>query len=161
MNWIVKTLLLGVQIFLVTSATAAVNSLPAPYPVAEEGNTRFVIHLPHKDRTEEEGYKVELIVGRVMSTDGINRVGLGGSIERKTLQGWGYNYYVVPALGPAMSTLIGVPEGTPRVERFVTGPTLLIRYNSRLPIVVYTPEDTEVRYRIWKASDTIEKAGKG
>ena len=36
----------------------------------------------------------------------------------------------------------------------------LIRYNRRLPIVVYAPEGVEVRYRIWNArleTKTIEK----
>jgi len=39
------------------------------------------------------------------------------------------------------------------VNRFITlgGGPFLIRYNSRLPIVVYVPEDVEVRYRIWSA----------
>jgi ecotin len=27
----------------------------------------------------------------------------------------------------------------------------LIRYNSRLPVVIYVPADAQVRYRIWKA----------
>ena len=161
MNGIVGSLVLGTLVFLMISATAGASSLPAPYPVAEEGVARFVIHLPHKDRAEEKGFKVELIVGRVMPTDGVNRVGLGGSIERKTLQGWGYDYYVVADLGPAMSTLIGVPQGKPKVEKFVTGPSRLIRYNSRLPVVVYVPADAEVRYRIWQASETINKADRG
>jgi len=30
---------------------------------------------------------------------------------------------------------------------------LIIRYNSRLPIVVYVPENARVRYRIWRAGE--------
>jgi len=160
MNQIMRIILLGALALLVTSVGAEEKSLPAPYPDAQEGIARYLIQLPHKDRAEEGGYKVELIVGKTMPTDGVNKVRLSGSIERKTLKGWGYDYYEVPNLGPAMSTLIGVPEGSPIVERFVTGPTRLIRYNSRLPIVVYVPEDAEVRYRIWTASTTSEKASR-
>jgi ecotin len=55
-------------------------------------------------------------------------------------------------------------DGTnaPKVDRFITlaGEPYLIRYNSRLPIVVYVPAEVEVRYRIWSAepeSRTMEK----
>lgn len=34
----------------------------------------------------------------------------------------------------------------------------MLRYNSKLPIVVYTPENVEVKYRIWKAEDKIQDA---
>jgi ecotin len=52
-----------------------------------------------------------------------------------------------------MSTMMAAPEGSEKVERFVPGSPLLIRYNSRLPIVVYAPEGYEIRYRIWAAGD--------
>ena len=108
--------------------------------------------MPHKDRGEENAFKVELIVGKMMLTDGVNRMFLGGGkIAPKPLKGWGCTYYEVPRLGPAASTLIGVPPGTPKVEKFVTGSSQLIRYNSRIPIVVYVPQVAEVRYRIWSA----------
>jgi ecotin len=46
----------------------------------------------------------------------------------------------------------------PKVDRFVTlrGEPYLIRYNSRLPVVVYVPEGAEVRYRIWRADTEIK-----
>jgi ecotin len=31
------------------------------------------------------------------------------------------------------------------------GEPYMVRYNSRLPIVVYVPTGTEVRYRVWTA----------
>ena len=45
---------------------------------------------------------------------------------------------------------MAVDPDTPQVERFITlgGKARLIRYNSRLPIVVYLPTDVEVRYRL-------------
>jgi ecotin len=45
----------------------------------------------------------------------------------------------------------------PKVERFITlgGEPELLRYNSRLPLVVYVPVGVEVRYRIWKADQEI------
>ena len=44
-------------------------------------------------------------------------------------------------------------EGSEKIKQFVSGTPLLIRYNSRLPIVVYAPEDYEIKYRIWTAGD--------
>ncbi len=40
----------------------------------------------------------------------------------------------------------------------MVGEGFLLRYNSKLPIVVYAPKDVEVRYRIWSASEKVEKA---
>ena len=39
------------------------------------------------------------------------------------------------------------------------GEGFLIRYNSKLPVVVYVPDEFEVRYRIWTAGDRVERAG--
>ena len=35
------------------------------------------------------------------------------------------------------------------------GDTGMLRYNSKLPIVVYTPDNVDVKYRIWKAEEKI------
>lgn len=47
------------------------------------------------------------------------------------------------------------------VKTFVAGTPLLVRCNSRLPIVVYAPTGYQVRYRIWHAPADAEKAEKG
>jgi ecotin len=125
---------------------------------AQEGMERFAIVLPHKERGEEDGFKVELIVGKEMLTDGVNRVRLGNAIEPRTLEGWGYTYYEVTGPSETISTLMAPPEGAPKVKAFVTAAPLHVRYNSRLPIVVYAPSGFEVRYRIWSASETTHKA---
>ena len=48
---------------------------------------------------------------------------------------------------------MAIDPNAPKVNRWITlgGEPYLIRYNSRLPIVVYVPEGVEVRYRIWSA----------
>jgi ecotin len=60
-------------------------------------------------------------------------------------------------------TLMAVDPNAPKVDRFVTlgGKPYLIRYNSRLPVVVYVPEGAEVRYRIWSAGDEIKTMEQG
>ncbi|MEI6399586.1 MAG: ecotin family protein, partial [Pseudomonadota bacterium] len=65
------------------------------FPPAKDKMERFVIVLPHKERGEEDDFKVELIAGKMMPTDGVNLVHLGVSIEPRDLKGWGYTYYNV------------------------------------------------------------------
>lgn len=161
MQLIVKFLLIGALVIQASPATAAEHRYLKAFPHARDGMVRYVILLPHKERGEENDFLVELIVGRDMFTDGVNRTGLGGSIEAKPLIGWGFTYYEVAKFGPAVSTLIGVPPGTPKEKKFVPVPSTLIPYNSSIPVVIYIPEGAEVRYRIWKASETTEKAKKG
>ncbi len=131
------------------------------FPEAAEGMVRHVVLLPEKSRDEEGDFRVELIVGKKMMTDGVNRVWFMKSLEEKTAEGWGFTYYQLSEFGPAASTRMGVPPGKPQVEKLVTVPSLLIRYNSRVPLVVYVPEGGEVHYRIWTASETTEVAEPG
>ena len=151
----IRVALLSFVSILVGVANAADHRYLKAFPKAAKGMTRYVIELPHKERGAENAFKVEITAGKMMETDGVNRMFLGGKLETKPLKGWGFTYYEVAKLGPAASTLIGVPAGTPKVEKFVAGPSQLIRYNSRIPIVVYVPQGAEVRYRIWSAKPGI------
>lgn len=129
--------------------SAGAGSDLAAYPTASADQNRHVIRLPA--RTNEDDLKVELIVGKTQMVD-CNSHRLGGTIETRTAEGWGYDYFVVSDLGPGMSTLMGCPDNTKK-EAFVRGggEPMLLRYNSRLPVVVYAPKDVEVRYRLWTA----------
>ena len=126
---------------------------------AKDGQERFVIVLPEKSRDEEGAFEVELIPGKVMMTDGVNIVRHGSTVESRPLKGWGYTFYEVTGKDLAMSTLMAAPPGSKQVEKFVAGQSLKIRYNSRLPVVVYAPKGYEVRYRIWTAGEetVVEK----
>lgn len=129
------------------------------FPQAKDGQVRYVIYLDEKDRGEEEMFKVELIPGKIATTDGVNSSRVGLSLEPVILKGWGYTYYEVRGKDLLLSTMMAVPEGTTPVVGFVAGKPLMIRYNSRLPIVIYSPSGVDVRYRFWTAGE-MEKAPK-
>ena len=146
-------------IFAVISAHAADN-LKA-FPPAEEGMMRYVLQLPRQD--DESIFKVELLVGKTVQVDEKNRYFFGGKIEKETIKGWGYPLYNVSEMGPMAGTMMAVDPDVPKIARFITlgGEPYIIRYNSRMPIVVYVPEDVEVRYRIWTTSAELKSMEKG
>ena len=128
----------------------AVTNLEKAYPPAPPGRERKVLLLPHKTREEEGDFKVEIVVGRTIETDGVNRYRFGGMIEERDIPGWGFSYYdAVGSFDVPAATRIAA--GPARERRFVPGPRLLVPYNSRLPLVVMVPTGCEVRWRLWRA----------
>ncbi len=141
------------------TALAADNMKAFPAPA--DGMSRFVVTLPAE--ANEGDLKVEVVIGKTVQLEPSNRYFFGGKIETKVAQGWGFTYYLLPELGPMGGTLMGVDANAAKVERFVpvAGEPLLLRYNSKLPVVVYVPDGVEVRYRIWRAPADCIKASKG
>lgn len=155
-TWMTITLmfLLGV------SVASATDNMKA-FPPAEEGTVRYVLQLPKQ--TDESVFKVELIVGKTVQVDMQNRYFFIGQIDAETIPGWGFTRYLVKKVGPMAGTLMAVDPDAPKVERFITlgGDPYLIRYNSRLPVVIYVPEGVDVRYRIWSAGAEAQALEKG
>ena len=116
--------------------------------------TRHVISLPKQQ--DESAFKVELIIGKTVKTDATNSYFFGGTLETETIPGWGFDRYILRKLGPMAGTLMAVDPDAPQVERFISlgGEARLLRYNSRLPLVVYVPAGVEVRHRLWRAEPT-------
>jgi ecotin len=128
-----------------------------PYPAAEAGQQRMVFAVPAVEI--ENDRKVEILVGRTLSVD-CNTAWFIGTLEERIAEGWGYPYYVVQEAGGPASTMMACPPGEERTEAFVQvrGEGFLRRYNSKLPMVVYVPDDFQVRYRIWRAGEEIGEA---
>lgn len=156
-----KTCLITIVAFVSTmSSVQAADDMKA-FPAAEEGIVRYVLQLPKHD--DESAFKVELIIGKTVKLDAGNKYFFGGKIEAKNIVGWGYTRYVVDKLGPMAGTMMAIDPNTSKVDRFVPigGEPYLIRYNSRLPVVVYVPEGVEVRYRIWNAEPAAKVMKQG
>lgn len=119
------------------------QAFPQPGP----GQARRVVRLPAE--RDEDNLRVGIIVGRTMMVD-CNRQVLGARIEERTAQGWGYTYYVVTVSGANATTRMACPNNQ-RTRQFVRGPEEpLVRYNSKLPLVIIAPSDVEVRTRVWR-----------
>jgi len=155
-----KTIMSTLMFVFAASAAVAEDNLKA-FPPAGEGMVRYVLQL--QEQTDESDYRMELIVGRTVRIDAQNRYFFTGQIEAETIKGWGFTRYVVRNLGPMAGTLMAIDTDAPKVERFITlgGDPCLVRYNSRLPVVIYVPEGVDVRYRIWSAGAEVKALERG
>ena len=127
-----------------------------PFPAAESGMVRKVIHLPAV--ANPELYRVQLLPGKVMAVD-CNRTSLNGTMTEKTAEGWGFNYWVVDQVEPGPSTMMACPPNAKKKYRFVSVYSeQLHRYNAKIPLVVYVPEGIELRYRVFSAKGKVKTA---
>ena len=141
-----------------TCATAFASS-PDPlqaYPAAEAGFVRKVIQLPKVKNPEL--YRVQLLAGKMMEVD-CNQTRLAGELKEETVQGWGYNYWVLPEVKSGISTMMACNPKEAKKSAFVAVYSeKLYRYNAKLPVVVYVPEGIELRYRIFSAKEKTQTA---
>ncbi|MHA6139350.1 serine protease inhibitor ecotin [Pseudomonas mohnii] len=154
--WTINTTVGLIVAALSSAVHAAKLEEVAPFPKPESGFARQVIHLTPQAR--EDDYQVEILAGKTLNVD-CNRQRLGGILEEKNLEGWGYPFYRLEKVIGPMSTLMACPDGKSHQDFVpVVGDGFMLRYNSKLPIVLYVPRDVEVRYRIWSASSKVDKA---
>lgn len=129
-----------------------------PFPPPQPGRQRIVIRLPEVARPDD--LKVEVMIGKTVTVD-CNRQRFGGNVRREEAQGWGFSYYVLDELRGPMSTLMACPPETSRHEEFVrvaAEELAGLRYNAKVPIVLYVPADVQVRYRLWSAGREVMTA---
>ena len=121
------------------------------FPKAETGFKQVYIQVPVVEN--EENHKIELHIGKETSVD-CNQHFMNGQLSEQNLEGWGYTYFKVESDDAISSTKMACLDS--KLERkFITLTPQLVRYNSKLPVVVYIPENFIVKYKIFKASDAL------
>jgi Serine protease inhibitor ecotin len=127
------------------------------FPPAGKEEQRLVIRLPKL--SHEENSKVEILIGQQKEVD-CNLHRMSGDLQENNLQGWGYSYYRLEKVGPMISTRMAcAPKAKPKSSFVpVVGNGYLLRYNSKLPIVIYAPNGFTVNYRLWHAEEENKHA---
>ncbi len=122
------------------------------FPKAKADQIQHVIELP--TLKDEKDNKVEIFIAKEMKVD-CNHHHLQGALLEKELKGWGYNYYIFNTNGEVMSTMMGCPDNKLTLKD-INSDSKLLNYNSKLPIVIYTPKGYKAKYKIWSvASEEI------
>lgn len=133
----------------VKATDEAINNLK-PYPEKLGEMERHVIFL--EQRADESLFKIEIIAGIYKEAD-CNLHTLAGKFKESVLEGWGYNYYEFETNGQITSTRMMCYE--PETMKFISGQGEIVRYNSRLPLVVYLPKGIVLKYRVWSAGQML------
>ena len=137
---------------LACTATTPAAFAQQAFPATLAGHVRHVIELPALP--DEDERKLELMGGKAMTVD-CNSRGMDGRFEARDVPGWGYSYWVLQSQGQVHSTMMMCPPGSAK-PGFVQAEPLLVRYNSKLPVVVFVPEGMQLRWRVWRAGATQE-----
>lgn len=149
-----RSLLLSLSMISLTAinthARASALEPLAPYPEADRGFVRQVIHLEKRD--QEEGVKVEILAGKPLEVD-CNGPRLVGDLKEMSSKSRGLRYYRLLRVSKPFYTLMRCTDASSHWEFVsVQGKGFWLPYSSRQPIVIYVPKDFEVRYRLWTAS---------
>lgn len=150
-----KKLIQGILLFMFLSLVSFSETDISMYPKAEKNWKKHIFILAEKEK--EEDFQIELKFGKDVLVDCNQYFFLGGEIHEKTVEGWGYPYYEFSAGKSEMvGTLMGCPseEKTKKRVYYSQGDKML-PYNSKLPLVIYTPEDIKVELYLWNKIEKI------
>ncbi len=156
---------------LLALALAPARAIPrldlTPYPKPTAAQTRWVIQLsgvlpPTADprlSPNPSDWRVQLIAGREVEAD-CNQKAFRGRFRASKVKGPGVSVYTVSDVGPMVSTLMACPPGQATRKVFIPmgSKPFVVPYDASRPIVVYTPKDLQLRWRLWKAEKVQQPA---
>jgi len=75
------------------------------------------------------------------------------------VSGWGYPLYRLTSVAGPASTMRACPGEAKRTAFVAVNlEDPFLRYNSKLPLVIYVPDGFNVRYRTWSADSAAQDA---
>jgi ecotin len=138
-----------------------------PYPLPAAGEIRWVIQLPGVLPTSVDprlssspsDWRVQLIAGREVEAD-CNQQAFSGRFRASQVKALGVSVYRVSAVGPMVTTRMACPPGEAKRRVFVPmgSKPFVVPYDASRPIVVFTPKDLQLRWRLWKAERVQQTA---
>lgn len=132
-----------------TATFAAAENASAPaLPIPSAGMSRWVINVPK--RASESLLGIEVIPGKLAEID-CNQHFLIGQMQPMEQPGLGYTYYQLRTDGVMGGTKMACPDAS-KHKAFVPAPSGFVAYNSKLPLVVLTPQGYSVQYRVWQGA---------
>lgn len=126
------------------------------FPAPKEGQVQHILTLDSLDN--EADYMLEIQIGQTKMVD-CNKHGLTGELKQLSIKGWGYNYYQVDSINEGPSTMMACFDKALTEQFLPIQGSLKIPYDSRLPKVIYLPENSQVRYRVWKVDAPFAYSG--
>lgn len=117
------------------------------YPKAESGKKQHIIAL--KPQEDESEFRIEIEFGKKVLVDCNHHFFLGGELKEHEISGYGYEYFEFIGENKMAGTLMMCHAE--KTTKFVSYHTKFSpRYNSKLPIVIYTKDDIVLRVKIYK-----------
>jgi len=155
---------LALPALLLGAWPAALRAIPrldlTPYPRPGAAEIRWVIQLPGvlpptadpRLSSSPSDWRVQLIAGREVEAD-CNTQAFRGRFRALKVPGQEFSVYRVSEVGPMVATQMACPPGQPKRRVFVPmgSKPFVVPYDASRPIVVYTPQDLQLRWRLWKA----------
>lgn len=158
-----KKIICAIGLFFSFSASVfTVEYLDIPleiYPKAEQGMKKILYLLEKKEK--EEDYKLEIKFGKDIVVDDNIHQFLGGNLEEKDVEGWGYPYYVFSGDSEMVHTLMAFPAESKKERRvYYPWATKMLSYNSKIPLVLYVPKDVKVEVSLWNRMQEIKEVSR-
>ncbi|EKS6740445.1 ecotin [Enterobacter ludwigii] len=127
------------------------------FPETLNGMKRRVIYLP--SRVHENKFKVELLIGENKRTD-CNRYTLNGKLVTRFLTHYGYRFIQFEKIIDSEPAQVYCVPGDVSIAFMpvTLGIDVIQPYNSHMPLVIYVPDEFDVKYRIWNVKGHINKA---
>ena len=145
-RYFIGIMLLGISFSCTSNQVIAQEKPDTQSPKTNLETKRFEVQLPKL--TDEKDTKVEFFVGKIMPID-CNSHHLIGEI--KTKENGTQAYYEFETKGDVISTLMGCID-YPLKDEFVYAKSIVLDYNSRLPILFKIPDGFQIKYKVLTAS---------